>query len=131
MNPALQQDIARLVLRLALGATILLHGIAKIRGGLGGIERMVEGHGLPGELAYGALVGEVVAPLMLLLGFHARIGALLVLVNMLFAIGLVHKGELGALGRSGGWAIELQAMFVAAAITLMLLGPGRFSVNQR
>lgn len=131
MNPALQQDLARLVLRVVLGALILLHGIAKLRGGLDGIERMVEAQGLPGMLAYGVLVGEIVGPVMLLLGWHARIGALLVLVNMLFAVVLVHMGQLGDLDASGGWALELQGMFIAAALAVALLGPGRFSANQR
>ena len=132
MNPAAQQDLARLILRIVLGLCILLHGIAKIRHGVGGIEGMLEAHGLPGILSWGALVGEVVAPLMLLVGWHARIGAALIAVNMLFAIFLAHKAEIFALNaQSGGWAIELQAMFLFTAIALVLLGPGRFSLNQK
>jgi putative oxidoreductase len=74
-------DLGKLVLRLALGLLILLHGIAKLRGGLDPIVGMVQAHGLPGFVAYGALVGEVLAPLMVLAGFHARIGAALVAFN--------------------------------------------------
>ena len=132
MNAAAQQDAARLILRLVLGLCVLLHGIAKIRHGVGGIEQMLVAKGLPGVLAYGALVGEVLAPLMVIVGWHARIGAALVAVNMLFAIFLVHMGEVFATNpQSGGWAIELQAMFLFTAIALALLGPGRFSVNQK
>ena len=132
MNPAAQQDAARLILRLVLGICILLHGIAKIRHGVGGIEQMLVAHGLPGVLSWGALVGEVLAPLMLLVGWHARIGAALIAINMLFAIFLVHMGEVFATNaQSGGWAIELQGMFLFTAIALALLGPGRFSVNQK
>jgi putative oxidoreductase len=82
-------------------------------------------------LAWGVYVGEVVAPLMLIAGFHARIGGMLVAVNMLFAIWLAHMGEIGRLTGSGGWALELQGMFLFSAIAVALLGPGRFSVNQR
>ena len=131
MNQAALHDAARLLLRIALGLLVLLHGIAKLRGGMAGIERMVESAGLPGVLAYGVLVGEVLAPLMLLLGFHARLGGALVAVNMLFAIALAHMGELGQLNSSGGWALELQAMFLGTAVAVMLLGPGRYGVNQR
>ena len=132
MNPAAQQDAARLILRLVLGLCILLHGIAKIRHGVGGIEQMLVANGLPAQLAWGALVGEVLAPLMVLVGWHARIGAALVAVNMLFALFLAHRGELFALNaQSGGWAIELQAMFLFTAIALVMLGPGRFSLNQK
>ena len=131
MNPAMQQDLGKLVLRLSLGILVLLHGIAKLTGGIGGIVGIVEGAGLPGVLGYGALVGEVLGPLMLILGFHARIGAALVAINMLFAIGLAHMGELATLTEQGGWALELQCMFLFTAIALVFLGPGRWSVNQR
>lgn len=131
MNPNTQADTGKLVLRLVLGVIILLHGVAKLRGGLDGIEAMLVSHGLPGVLAYGVLLGEVVAPLMLIAGFYSRIGALLIVVNMLFAIGLAHMGQLGMLNEQGGWALELQGMFVGAAIALALLGPGRYSANGR
>ncbi|GGK12179.1 DoxX family protein [Luteimonas terricola] len=131
MNQAAMHDLGRLLLRIALGALILLHGITKLRGGMSGIEGMVEAQGLPGVLAYGVLIGEVLAPLMLLAGFHARIGAALVAVNMLFAIALAHLGELGQLNASGGWALELQGMFLATAVAIALLGPGRYGINQR
>lgn len=130
MNQAALHDAARLLLRIALGLLVLLHGIAKLRGGMAGIERMVESAGLPGVLAYGVLVGEVLAPLMLLLGFHARLGGALVAVNMLFAIALAHMGQLDRLNASGGWALELQGMFLATAVAISLLGPGRYGINQ-
>lgn len=131
MNQAAMQDLGRLLLRLVLGALVLLHGIAKLRGGMSGIEGMVVAQGLPGFLAYGVLVGEVLAPLMLLLGFHARIGAVLVAVNMLFAIALAHLGQLGELNGQGGWALELQGMFLGTAIAIALLGPGRYGIHDR
>ena len=126
-----QSDLGRLVLRLALGILVLMHGIAKLRGGVGPIEGMLEGAGLPGFIAYGAYLGEVLGPLLLIAGFHARVGAVLVALNMLFAIGLAHMGQLGQVNEQGGWALELQGMFLFGAIAAALLGPGRFSVNQR
>ncbi|MFD0740480.1 DoxX family protein [Lysobacter koreensis] len=131
MNQNTQQDLGKLLLRLVLGALILLHGVAKLKGGMAGIVGMVEAQGLPGFLGYGVLVGEVIAPLMLIAGFHARIGAVLVAFNMLVAIVLVHMGELGQLNQQGGWALELQGMFLVTAVAIALLGPGRYGVNGR
>ena len=131
MNASTQQDIGKLVLRIALGLLILLHGIFKLRHGIGGIEGMVAAHGLPGFVAYGVLVGEVLAPVLLLLGWFSRVGAALVAVNMLFAFGLAHMGQLAQLNEQGGWALELQGMYLATAVALVLLGPGRYAVNQR
>ncbi len=131
MNASSQQDLGKLVLRIALAVLILLHGIAKLRHGLGGIEGMVTAHGLPGFVSYGVLLGEVVAPVLLLLGWFSRIGAVLIAINMLFAFALVHMSQLGQLNDQGGWALELQGMYLAAAVALALLGPGRYAINQR
>ena len=131
MNANTQHDIAKLLLRITLGVLILFHGLSKLNGGMGGIVQMVQSHGFPGALGYGVLLGEVIGPLMLIAGFHARIGAVLVFVNMVFAILLVHMGQLGAFTAQGGWALELQAMYLVAALAIALLGPGRYSVNER
>lgn len=124
-------DLGKLVLRLTLGVLTLLHGIAKITGGVGGIEKMLEGIGLPAQMALGVYVGEVLAPVLVLIGFYARVGAGLIVVNMLFAIWLAHRNDVFALSKTGGWAIELQAFFLLTALALMLMGPGRLGVNRR
>lgn len=125
------EDTGKLVLRLTLGILILLHGIAKIAGGVSGISGMLQGVGLPAALAFGVYIGEVLAPLLVIFGFYARIGALVIVVNMLFAIGLVHMKDLVALNKTGGWGIELQAMFLFTALALAFVGPGRFSINRK
>lgn len=124
-------DTGKLVLRLALGILILLHGIAKLTHGIGPIEGMVAAKGMPTFLAYGVYAGEVLGPLLLIIGFYARIGAVLIAGNMLFALALAHAADLAGLNETGGWALELQGMFLFTAIALALTGPGRISVNQR
>jgi putative oxidoreductase len=124
-------DIGKLILRLVLGISVLLHGIAKLTGGIGGITSLVAKAGLPTFLAYGVYVGEVIAPVLVILGWYSRIGAVLVAVNMLFAIALVHANQVFALSGNGGWALELQAMLLFTAVAIALLGPGRFAINAR
>ena len=124
-------DTGKLVLRLSLGILILLHGIAKFTHGIEPIEGMVTGMGMPALVAYGVYAGEVLGPILLIIGFYARIGAALIAINMLFAIALSHTSELASLSQTGGWALELQGMFLFTAIALMIMGPGRFGVNQR
>ena len=131
MNQNTQSDLGKLILRIALGVLVLLHGIAKLKGGVGPIQGMVVAHGWPPYVAYGALIGEVIGPLLLLVGFYARIGAALIAINMLFAFALVHLGQLGQFTEQGGWALELQGMYLATALALVLLGPGRYSANGR
>jgi putative oxidoreductase len=124
-------DFGILVLRLTLGVLILLHGIAKLMHGIAPIEGMVTGYGLPGFVAYGVFAGEILGPLLLILGFYARIGAVLIAVNMLFAFALAHTAQLAQLGPTGGWALELQGMFLFTAVALALMGPGRIGFNLR
>lgn len=123
------EDAGKLVLRVALGVLVLLHGIAKIIGGPGFILGLVAKAGLPTVLGYGVYIGEVVAPLLLIIGLFTRVAALIVFVNMLVAIGLVHMGELGQLSKTGGWALELQGMYLFGALAVALLGAGRYSVG--
>jgi len=126
-----QEDVGKLALRVALGVLILFHGVAKLTGGIDFITDVVVKAGLPSFVAYGVYVGEIVAPLMVIAGWHTRIGGALIALNMLFAIGLAHTAELLAIGPSGGWALELQGMFLFGALAVELLGPGRFSADAR
>jgi len=122
-------DLGKLIIRLTLGGLMLFHGIAKLLNGIGFIEGELASHGLPTFLAYGVYVGEIIAPLMVILGYQTRIGALLIIFNMLFAIILVHGNELLSLGRGGGWALELQGFFLFTAVAVIFLGPGRYKLK--
>jgi putative oxidoreductase len=127
LDLATREDAGKLLLRLTVGLLMLLHGIAKLTNGVDGIEGMLEKHGLPGAIAYGAYIGEVVAPLFVIIGLYTRPAALVIAINMLFAIGLAHADEIFSLGKQGGWAIELQAFYLFGAIAVALLGAGRLS----
>ena len=127
----MSDDVGKLLLRLTVGVLVLLHGLAKVTGGVGGIANMLGGVGLPAALAYGVYIGEVLAPLLVLIGFYSRIAALVIVVNMLFAIGLVHMDDIFRFTNTGGWALELQACFLLMALAIALIGPGRYAVNRR
>lgn len=126
----MNDDIGKLLLRLTLGILMLLHGIAKMRYGVSSIEGMVQSHGLPGFLAYGVFIGEVLAPMLVISGFYARIGGLIMAFNMVVAIALAHGSQLFDISKSGGWALELQGFFLFTAIVVALIGPGKFGVNR-
>lgn len=108
------------LLRWSLGVLLLFHGAAKITGGVGFIEGLLAKAGMPALLAWGSYVGEVVAPLLLLANRLVVPAALVIVVQMLFAIGLVHLGELAQRNDGGGWALELQAFYVVTAIVVAL-----------
>jgi putative oxidoreductase len=128
VNPSMD-DTGKLVLRAVLAILILFHGVSKITGGAGFITGLVAKAGLPEAFGYLVYVGEVLAPLLMLVGFWARAAALIIVVNMIVAIALVHMGDLFQVGKTGGWALELQGMYLAAAIAVALLGAGRYSIG--
>jgi len=123
------EDAGKLVLRAVLAILILFHGISKLTGGIGMITGMMAKHGLPEALGYFVYVGEVLAPLLVLIGFWTRAAALVIVINMLVAIALVHTGDLFKVGNTGGWALELQGMYLGSAIAVALLGAGRYSAG--
>ncbi|WP_313464673.1 DoxX family protein [Achromobacter sp.] len=122
-------DTGKLILRLTLGILILLHGLSKLMGGgVTGISGMLSSHGLPGSLAYGVYIGEIIAPVLLIIGVYTRLGGLVIAVNMVVAIMLAHTGQLGSITNNGGWALELQGMFLFTALAIAFMGAGRFSL---
>lgn len=124
-------DEGKLVLRAALAILLLFHGISKLAGGIGFITGMLTGAGLPAVFGYGVYIGEVVAPLLMLAGLFTRLAALVVLANMVVAVLLVHTAQFFTLNETGGWALELQGMYFAAALAVALLGAGRYSIGGR
>ena len=123
--------VGKLIQRLTLGALMLFHGVQKILhpGSLDFIGGMLSSSGLPQFLSYGVYVGEVVAPLMIILGVHSRIGGLLIVLNMIFAIFLAHGGDLFSLTEHGGWRLELQGFYLFTAVAIVFLGSGRIAVK--
>lgn len=131
MTYGMAEDLGKLILRVSLGVMFLMHGIHKLFNGVSGIEGMLQGVGLPGFIAYGVYVGEVLAPILVILGWHARIGAALIAFTMVVAIALAHPNQLFDLTRHGGWALELQGLFLFGAVAIAFMGPGRLSVNNK
>ena len=132
MLSLLHNDAAgKLLLRLTVAVLMLFHGIAKIihPGSLEFIGSSLSAAGIPSAVAYGVYVGEVIAPLMILLGVHARTGGLILVVNMLFAIVLVHMGDIFSLTQHGGWALELQGFYLLGGLAIALLGSGKFAIK--
>ena len=120
---------AKLVLRVMLGVLLLFHGLSKLTGGIAPIGESLTKAGLPAALSYGVYVGEVLAPILLVIGAWTRPAALVVAINMVVAIALVHTSQLLSVGETGGYALELQAMYLFTALAVALLGAGRFSLG--
>lgn len=124
-------SVGKLILRVTLAVLMLFHGYAKLTKGVSGIESNLASIGFPGWVAYGVYIGEILAPILLIVGWYARVGGLLILVNMIFAIGLVHSKQFLDITKTGGWQLELQMFFLMGGLVVALIGPGRYAVNNR
>jgi len=129
-RPAIHaEDDGKLLLRLTIGILILLHGIAKLRGGLGPVTDLLTQHGLPAGVAYLVYVGEVLAPLLVIIGLWTRPAAFVIAINMLTALALAQAHQITMLNQHGGWAIELEGVYLFGALAIALLGAGRLSAG--
>lgn len=131
MSSATLEDLGKLVLRVAIGLLLLFHGLNKLTHGVGPIESMVAARGLPVFLAWAVYIGELIAPLCLVLGIYARMGGLLIMANMIVAIALAHMGHLSQFTSTGGWRLELQGLYLFGGLAVALLGAGSFSLGGR
>ena len=122
-------DAGRLLLRLAVGGLVMIHGLTKIVGGADFIVGMLQRAGLPGSFGYLVYIGEVVAPLLVVAGLWTRAAASVIAINMVVAVLLVHTHDLLSIGKSGGWALELQGLYFFGALAVVLLGAGRYSLG--
>ncbi len=122
------EDFGKLLLRLAVGGLMLFHGMHKLIGGVDGISGMLVAKGLPGFIAYGVLIGEVVAPVLIVLGILTRPAALVLAFTMIVAWLMVGTGKTFALDAVGAWAIESLVYFFIGALAVAFLGAWRYAL---
>lgn len=132
MNDFLKNDdIGKLILRLTVGGLMLFHGISKINSPstVEYIAGNLSSSGLPSFLANGVYLGELLAPALIVLGIFTRYSGIVVVINMLFAIFLMHTSDLFALTQNGGWRLELQGFYLFGAAAIVFLGSGEYAVS--
>ncbi|HEY0104456.1 MAG TPA: DoxX family protein [Rhizomicrobium sp.] len=125
----MQEDIGKLVVRLGVGGLLLFHGIHKLLTGIADIKSLVVSHHLPDLVAYGVYLGEIVGPVLVIVGLFARVGGVLIVFNMIVAIVLAGTASLFALNDYGGYALELETFFLLGGLSVALLGAGRLSLD--
>ena len=121
-------DIGILILRVTVAGLLIFHGFGNLLSGYTFIKSMMVQSGLPEFLSYGASVGEIVAPVFIIIGYRERLASLFVAATMLVAILTTHAGEIFTLNQFGGWAIELQAFYLFGAIAIFFIGGGKYAL---
>lgn len=121
-------DLGLLILRLVLGVTLALHGVAKYRGGIDGVGRWFESEGLrPGILhAHLAASSEVVFGCAIAAGLMTPL-ACTGYMGVMIVAGWVGHRKNGFFIIKEGW--EYVFVLAAGAASLTLLGPGSWSLD--
>ncbi|WP_024955094.1 DoxX family protein [Sulfurospirillum arcachonense] len=132
LGSLLSADIGKLILRLMLGILMLFHGYKKYESGIAGIKGLVVRGGFPEFFAYGVYIGEIVVPILIIVGLYTRISSAIYAFTLGFAIYLVYFSKLFALNaKTGGLIIETPLLFMLGAIVLMFIGAGKFSIDRK
>jgi putative oxidoreductase len=124
------QDISKLFVRVTCGGLLFLHGSHSLFHGIDHIKRMVASSGLPEFISYGNYVGEVIAPILVIVGYKSRIAALIIAFNMLMSIIIGHRDIVFQRNDFGGWMIELNVFFMMTALAVFFSGAGTYSLSR-
>ena len=123
-------DAAALILRLSLGGMMALHGFGKVAVvGLDVVGEDMVAHGFPYWGAHASTVVELVAGLLLIVGWHTRLAAVALLpicagiLAYHFPMGWVFHNP------GGGW--EYPQLILEVTVAVLLLGGGRYSLDGR
>ncbi|MCG8709303.1 DoxX family protein [Brenneria sp. 4F2] len=120
-------DFGKLLLRLSFSILMLFHGWHKAHGGVGAIEGMLTSAGLPAFIAYGVYVGEIITPVLMILGVFTRPSALIFSLTMV-AAAYLSTPNFFLLSKTGAWIAEPAAVFFFAGLAIAFLGSGKYSV---
>lgn len=127
----MQNDLGKLLLRLTTGGLMLFYGVYKLQHGIQVVKDIVAGNGLPEVIANAVYLGEVAAPVLVILGIFTRVAASVMALDMLAAILLAGMANILKTGAYGAYALEIEAFFLLNAVAVLLLGPGKLALGGR
>ncbi|WP_306014285.1 MULTISPECIES: DoxX family protein [unclassified Allomuricauda] len=123
------KNVAILLFRISIPFTMLIYGIDKITNGTGFIGSLLDAYNLPSFLVYGVFIGEIIAPIMLLLGYRSRLAGSLFAFNCLLAILMAQIQYFFTLNQFGGWTLDLLFIYLVAGIAFFYSGAGKHAIS--
>ena len=125
MQNNLTKDIGLALLRVVPSALMLSHGIPKF-------QKLIAGNlDFSDPLGIGAapslflvVIAEVICPILIIIGFKTRFAAIPTVIAMAVAAFIVHGAD--PLGKK-----ELALLYLVIFSAIILLGPGKYSVDRK
>ncbi|MEI6866494.1 DoxX family protein [Flavicella sp.] len=125
-----QKDLGLLLIRFIIAGLMLFHGVAKLKG-IDSIKGMLAEQGVPGVFAYGVYITEIIAPILILIGFRTRLASLTFFIGMLVIIFLKHFDNLFILTKTGAIRAELVLMYAIISLALFFTGGGKYAISTK
>lgn len=134
-----QDSFAPTIVRIALGLVILPHGAQKLLGLFGGygfsgtMAFMTGTMGIPAVFAFLAIIAEFFGGLGLITGTLTRLSAFGTGFTIAVAALMVHVNYgffMNWFGTQAGEGYEYHILFVGMALSLVLTGGGKFSIDR-
>ncbi len=119
------QPLALLVMRLTLGAIMVVHGYHEVFGGLHQHAELVASLGLPQWMGYVSSFTEFLGGLFILAGFFTRVAAFAICVDLVVAIWKVHLHN----GLTGDHGFEFPLAAATLAFALIFFGAGPIALD--
>ena len=118
-------NLALFILRFGFGGFLLTHGIPKINMLFESPVKFVNPFGI-GDTAtlILTLIGEVIAPIFIILGFKTKWAAIPSAITMAVAAFVIHAND--DLGTK-----EHALLFLIVFVVIFLTGPGSYSIDER
>ncbi|MFO0611056.1 MAG: DoxX family protein [Polyangiaceae bacterium] len=121
----LRSDIGLLVVRVAVGAALMVHGFPKIQNPMA----WMGADGPPSVLQLIAAVSEFVGGLGLVTGFLTPVACIGIVATMGYAA-YTHASKGDPWIGKGGPSYELAGIYLAGALACLVAGPGRLSLDR-
>ncbi len=119
-------DLSLLLMRFSFSMLLLLnHGWPKVLNFEKAFSSFPDPLGVSAEVSYSlAVFAEVFCPVLLVFGLFTRFATIPLLITMGVAVFIVHGGD--SLAKQ-----ELGLVYFVAFLTLLLAGPGKYSLDSR
>ncbi len=123
-NKSLYSNIGLFALRVGFSGAMLTHGYPKLEKLIaGGDIRFADPFGIgPAATLVLTVFGELIIPIILILGFKTRLAAIPAIITMAVAFFMIHAGD--PFGDR-----EMAFLYLVAFVAIALLGAGKFSID--
>ncbi|MCK5440372.1 MAG: DoxX family protein [Maribacter sp.] len=125
MKNNLQSNIGLALLRIVPSAMLLSHGIPKFQKLLNGNLEFADSVGIGAAPSlFLTVIGEFVCPILIIIGFNTRWAAVYSAITMSI-IGFVHHA-------ADPFKVKEKAlMFLVIFVVIIILGPGKYSMDKK